>query len=616
MSEEQLHQWFIECFGPAQGEAVWHQVQNMPQEVLDQLLAQDPSQLPKPADVQAMVQAFSMSGMQTASDMMSASDKGPINIELATNLALSRAQQEGGSTAVTALDAQKVHAAASQANLWLDTACDFLPVNSNLKALTPQDWITGSMQGWATLASPVAKAMTDALCQVLSDRLGIDEDSGGQIQGMIAGGIPLPLPGEHHNPLDVISMLGNTSFSMQLGQAAGDVAREVRGSFDQAIALYPNPAGSIIVENVKRYAENLGIDLEEVLSFTALREIAHARLFSAVPWLSPRIVALIGKFARAIDIDLDAVEEQLREQTTMDPQSLAGAVNPINVSVELNDEQKEALHSLETLLALVEGWVDCVTWQAGMAHIPHLDQLTEMCRRERAVGSPAQTTFESLLGMRIHPKAMRQAAGLWEAKTRALGIEKRDATWSHPDKLPILPGKADSGASVASSAGGAGGAGGADGVPSETTANTASDTSAESSVNKKTDTTTDTAATAAEQSTPDNASTHDDSPSSSKMHSDASRNTLPHDVSDKQSVFSGNDSAQTDWDEALSELLMQEQSKSRDETVFNRNAADSEPVDDEPVGNDSTDGDPSDSQILGDTTTDNDPADNNPADGK
>ncbi|MCF8884044.1 zinc-dependent metalloprotease, partial [Erythrobacter sp. SN021] len=57
----------------------------------------------------------------------------------------------------------------------------------------------------------------------------------------------------------------------------------------------------------------------EVLSFLALQEMAHARLYASVPWLMPRFEALIGKYARGISIDLDAMEEQLRDATSMDP---------------------------------------------------------------------------------------------------------------------------------------------------------------------------------------------------------------------------------------------------------------------------------------------------------
>lgn len=184
-------------------------------------------------------------------------------------------------------------------------------------------------------------------------------------------------------------------------------------------------------------------------AFLALREVAHARLFAGVPWLMPRFEALIGKYARGITIDLDAMEEQLRDAGAMDPESISGAVNLTKVGIPDTPEQREALVSLETLMALVEGWVDCVTWRAGMAHIPHIEQLREMMRRKRAVGGPAERTFESLLGMQLRPKRMREAAALWEQITAERGVEGRDGAWSHPDLLPALPDEAktvDSGA--------------------------------------------------------------------------------------------------------------------------------------------------------------------------
>ena len=86
----------------------------------------------------------------------------------------------------------------------------------------------------------------------------------------------------------------------------------------------------------------------------------------------------------------------------------------------------------------MEGWVDCVLWRAGMAHLPHIEQLREMMRRERAVGGPAERTFENLIGLQLRPKRMREAAQLWERITAEQGIEARDAMWSHPDLLPAL----------------------------------------------------------------------------------------------------------------------------------------------------------------------------------
>ena len=177
----------------------------------------------------------------------------------------------------------------------------------------------------------------------------------------------------------------------------------MRGSFDQGIALLKNPAGGLIVQNVTEYAKSLDIDVNEVIGYLALQELAHARLFASVPWLMPRFEALLGKYARGITIDMDAMEEQIREAESIDPDSMASAVNITKVAFPDTPEQKQAMKALENLLALVEGWVDAVVWRAGMAHIPHIEQLREMLRRERAIGGPAERTFESLMGMQLRP---------------------------------------------------------------------------------------------------------------------------------------------------------------------------------------------------------------------
>ena len=124
--------------------------------------------------------------------------------------------------------------------------------------------------------------------------------------------------------------------------------------------------------------------------------------------------------------------------------------NLTKVGIPDTPEQREALVSLETLMALVEGWVDCVTWRAGMAHIPHIEQLREMMRRKRAVGGPAERTFESLLGMQLRPKRMREAAALWEQITAGARCRRaRRRLVAIPDLPPALPDEAktvDSGA--------------------------------------------------------------------------------------------------------------------------------------------------------------------------
>lgn len=438
MDENAIRQWLIECFGPVQGEMAWNQIANLPEGIREQLLSQDPSRLPKPAEVQSMMQAFAAGGLNTVDDMQRTVQEGPINVKLATSIALQQANGEGSERAVNAETGQAARRAVSEANLWLDTTCAFDPVAGETALLTRAGWVEGTLDAWAAFSAPVAQSMNDALASVISERLG-DAFADGEVAGMFAGPVPIPVPEGMKDPGQLMKLLANTSFAMQLGRAAGTMSHEVRGSFDQGVALLRNPAGALIVQNIVDYASSLDIPLDEVMAYMALQELAHARLFAAVPWLMPRFEALIGKYARGISIDLDAMEEQLREATSMDPDSLSGAVNLTKVGIPDTPEQREALASLETLLALVEGWVDCVTWKAGMAHIPHIEQLREMTRRERATGGPSERTFAQLLGMHLRPKRMREAAALWERIGLDEGDAQRDAHWSHPDLLPQLP---------------------------------------------------------------------------------------------------------------------------------------------------------------------------------
>ena len=404
MDENAIRQWLIDCFGPIQGEMAWNQLSNMPEAVRDQLMSQDPSTLPKPEEVKSMMQAFTAGGLNTMGDMQQAVEQGPINIKLAKSLALQQANGAGSDSSVNAETGEIARRAISEANLWLDTACEFNPAQGETQLLTRAGWVEDTIDAWAQFASPVAESMNDALASILSQRFG-DGEIQTEISGVFAGPIEIPIPDEMKNPAKLMRFVGNTSFAMQLGRAAGDLSHEVRGSFDQGIALLKNPAGGLIVQNVTEYAKSLDIDVNEVIGYLALQELAHARLFASVPWLMPRFEALLGKYARGITIDMDAMEEQIREAESIDPDSMASAVNITKVAFPDTPEQKQAMKAWEN----------------------------------RAIGGPAERTFESLMGMQLRPKRMREAAALWESIGAQEGPEARDAKWSHPDLLPQLP---------------------------------------------------------------------------------------------------------------------------------------------------------------------------------
>ncbi|MFU0480686.1 zinc-dependent metalloprotease [Gardnerella vaginalis] len=579
MNDDAIHQWLIECFGPIQGEEAWKQLDQLPFELREQLLNQNPDKLPKPDEVRGMMQAFSAGGLNNPYEMEATLEEGPINRKLAQSIALQHANGDQGNVNADVADATR--RALSQANLWLDITCNFNPAPGTPEVLSRADWVEKTLEAWVKFANPVAKSVNEALTSVIEERFRDVDDA--EVKGLFAGVVPIPLPEGMNNPAQLMKLLGNTSFAMQLGQAAGALSHEVHGSFDQGLALLQNPAGGLIPYNCIEYAKVWELDITEVMNYLALREAAHARLFASVPWLMPRFEALIIKYANGISIDLEAMEEQLRDVETMNPEAISGAVNLQNIGSNDSEEQRQALHSLETLLALVEGWVDCVTWQSGMAHIVHIEQLREMMRRERAAGGPAEVTFESLLGLHLRPRRMREASQLWEKLTRERGIEERDSLWSHPDLLPTLPeasevtknaGAGNASDDAGNDTGNAGNAG--DEVTKEIDAEDATKTAAKNATETQSNQSSEVTEKTSETSdSHENADSHEsaDSYESNKNTANAIENAPIEKSFEK---LTEDDLGTNDWDAELSKLLEEDARQKKQNSETDNEAGNSE----------------------------------------
>ena len=175
------------------------------------------------------------------------------------------------------------------------------------------------------------------------------------------------------------------------------------------------------------------------MTFLAAREAAHHRLFSHVPWLASQLLNAVEAFAKGMKIDMSGIEEfaaGFNPASLTDPSQMEQLLNQGIFEPKATPEQTAALERLETLLALIEGWVQTVVNDALGERIPGASALSETLRRRRATGGPAEQTFATLVGLELRPRKLREAAVLWEKLTQAAGVDARDAVWQHPDLLP------------------------------------------------------------------------------------------------------------------------------------------------------------------------------------
>jgi putative hydrolase len=236
--------------------------------------------------------------------------------------------------------------------------------------------------------------------------------------------------------LGMVQQLGVVAFSMQLGEALATLAGDVVSSSDIGIPLTPEPQCALLPRNVDAFGGGLGLPIDDVRLYLALRESAHQRLFAHVSWLRPRVIGAVEEYARGVHVDQDRLAAAMGEIDMSNPDALQQLMGNGLLQPEDTPEQAAAIARLETLLALVEGWVDDVVDQAIAERLPSAVSLRETMRRRRAAGGPAEKTFATLVGMELRPRLAREAATLFAVVRAGRGVEARDALWAHPDLLP------------------------------------------------------------------------------------------------------------------------------------------------------------------------------------
>ncbi|WP_448061818.1 zinc-dependent metalloprotease [Cellulomonas hominis] len=416
----------------AGGEGAWEQMLRQvfgadADEALEQLRAQgfDPAALAAasglPDDPRALEQVMSQ-----VRRMMFSSGAEPVNWDVAHDIAR-QAAVVGGDPSVSAVQSRQVADALRVAELWLDAATELPPGGGPVHAWSRSEWVEQTLPSWRNLTEPVASSVSTALAGALSGQLGDLSELGA---GLTLGDGPAP------DPSQLVRQLGSAVFGMQVGQAAGTLSREVFGLTDIGLPLVREPGTALVPHNVDAFAEGLDAPVEEVRLFLALREAAHARLFTHVTWLRAHLLGAVDEYARGITIDIESLEESVRSIDPTDPAALQAALSGGVFAPHTTPDQRAALARLETSLALVEGWVDEVTATAALPHLPHATALREMLRRRRAAGGPAEQTFATLVGLELRPRRSREAATLWARITLDRGADARDAIWGHPDLLP------------------------------------------------------------------------------------------------------------------------------------------------------------------------------------
>lgn len=372
----------------------------------------DPNVLAQAAGISADPAMMSALFSTLRSAMNHPSDK--VDWSIARRTALDAA---GGEGVVNAAPADRAFPVAS---LWLDEATELGPVPDTPRAVSRIEWVQRSIDTWISLAEPVAESVSRALVSAM------DSQMPEEMTDALAQAAPM------------LKSVGGALFAVQLGSIVGQLSGEVVSAGDVGIPLFSGEnyeGGALLPSGIAKFAEGLDQDLEAVTLYLAVRELAHARLFRHTKWLRLHLLTAITDYARGIHIDTDRIEEISRDLDPSQPEELQQILSSGALIPPKTPEQEAAHERLQTMLALIDGWVDVVTDEATK-RLPGARGIGEMVRRRRATGGPAERAFAALAGLELRPRRLREAAAMWRLVAEKSDQATRDGLWAHPDILP------------------------------------------------------------------------------------------------------------------------------------------------------------------------------------
>lgn len=364
--------------------------------------------------------------------------KDPVNYAMAERLAR---QQIASAPGPKPNDSQAVAEATRLAELWLDEATALPAGATGSVAFGPTQWLEETLPTWKRIISPLARKLSEAAINGFPEQLqqGMPGMPGADADGASPFGGALNL-----GPLtNIMRQAHSMNFGMQLGRTLGELAKGVVVSTQWGMPLAEGRVAAVATAHLKDMAQKLGADQRETLIYLAAREAAHLRLFQHVPWLVERLILDVEEFAAGLGIDNSAVEEATREfnpEMLNDPQALQDMMQRLqgqDLSPKVVSSNAHARERLEVSLSLVEGWVDFVVGDALGRRMPGTAMLGEAWASFREKGSPEMTALTDAVGISLAAPLASEAADLWRRLHEAVGTERRDAVWNHPDFLPV-----------------------------------------------------------------------------------------------------------------------------------------------------------------------------------
>ncbi|HEX2057532.1 MAG TPA: zinc-dependent metalloprotease [Actinomycetota bacterium] len=347
-----------------------------------------------------------------------ASSKGPVNVEMASQVAVALATQEGDA-APEPRRARALSDAVRESELVL-AGYTRLAVDEPAAVHTTSraEWTRATLSAWGWLFEHVAGKIAEGS--------GAEEGSGGERQ--------------EHPPADLAAAFGQIApllVGIQVGTLVGRLAHDVVGRYDHPIPRDDDGRLSFVDPNAARLVADYGFDEGAFVRWLALGSAARHLVVRQAQWIPRYWRSLVVEVVDAMEIDVGELQRRMMDLQSQGPAALeeglgAGAALPLVPT----DRHRRALGRLRSFLAAVEGYAGHSSAAVAGALGGPATQVEEGMARHRMKGNEAEDMLKSILGVSLDRALEAAGTTFCAAVVKLKGIAALNLIWAAPDNLP------------------------------------------------------------------------------------------------------------------------------------------------------------------------------------
>jgi putative hydrolase len=290
--------------------------------------------------------------------------------------------------------------------------------------VTRTQWTQRSMDALRDLFEALAASLSSGM-QAAPDPVDPDDDSADPMAAMLGG---------------LMQMLGPMMLGMTAGSMLGHLARRSFGQYDLPIPRPPTDELMVVVPNLDEFGEAWSLPADDLRLWVCVHEVTHHAVLT-VPHVRERLDAMLRQYVAGFEPDSTSLEDRLSGIELTDPSSMAGLQDALGDPEVLlgairSPAQLAMLPQLESLVAVIEGYVDHIMDSIGGGLISSYGMLTEALRRRRVTADPSDRFVERLLGLELTQAAYSRGSAFIDGVVERAGPAGLERLWRSARELP------------------------------------------------------------------------------------------------------------------------------------------------------------------------------------